>query len=282
MVVPIGYDQIWQKFEKDVYELILQRLKSNFRVEWHYIINGLTPDVVALLECSGCEDKKDEYPCVTPAFIFDPHCKFKVEKNYFAQKDKQMKKYSKICDSILVMPQGYDQMPYCRSKGGEYHIISRHYLPQLLNSINEEVKIETEEDACGDRLTCNSRNVYRHLELSIRRKIDKCPVCKSEVFPISLIYCMKNDEFYYPDFLDYEQVKHNVEAPTYLECRHCEDHNTFDYNYNNCPESSIESKYQCKECGAIFDPETQEIIKNFTSSQVDEIKEFPYYEKLRD
>jgi hypothetical protein len=116
LVEPVGYDTFWQKFENEVYQTVKKSLEDKFRVEWSYEINGLKPDVAVLLECNGCENKREDSTCLEPAFIFDAYCKFRIEKKYFNKKDKQMKKYSKICDSILVMPQGYEQRPYCVSE----------------------------------------------------------------------------------------------------------------------------------------------------------------------
>lgn len=288
MVEPIAYDHVWQKFEIEIYRLVKQSLTGKFKVDWHYELemptpNGIeksTPDVLALIQCLGCEDTKDYYPCLIPAIIFDAHCAFRTEGKFFEEKNKQMKKYSRICNSILIMPQGYEQMPYCKSKGGEYHIISKHYLSLLLESIMSEAKIGREEDVCGERPTFDSTNVYRHFELSIRKRIDRCPACNSEVFPISLIYCSNNNEFLHPDFLDYEEVRNGVVMPTHCECKGCDAHEMLDQNYENCDYSTVESKYQCRECGAVIDSDVQSIIQNFSPSQIDEIEDFPYYEEL--
>jgi len=277
MVEPVGYESMWQKFENEVYYTVKEKLKDKFKVEWQYKIRGLIPDVVALLECFGCENRTED--CVFPAFIFDAFCKFKIEKTYFKKKDKQMKKYSEICDSILVMPHGYMNRPYCRSKEGKYHIVSFHYLPTLLDCIIEYASIEAMEDVCGYTLHCDSSNVYKQFELSIRSKVDKCPICNSTVIPISLIYCSKYDEHYYPDFLDYEIIEHGIGDYTYTECNGCGDR-IFGWNYDNCPFSSIKHMYQCKKCGVIFNPDTRKVVTKFEDAHADMLAEsFKYYEK---
>ena len=275
LVEPVGYESMWQKFENEVYYAVKEKLEGKFKVEWQHEIRGLTPDVVVLLECFGCAEK-----CMIPTFIFDAFCKFKVEKVYFKKKDRQMKKYSKICDSILVMPHGYMNRPYCRSKDGKYHIISFHYLPVLLDCILEHAVIETMEDVCGYVPHCDSSNVYKQFELSIRSRVDRCPICNYIVTPISLIYCSKYDEHYYPDFLDYEIIEHGIGGYTYAECNGCGEHRMFGWNYDDCPFTSIEHMYQCKKCGAIFAPDTRKIITNFEEAHANMLTEsFSYYEK---
>jgi len=279
LVEPAGYATMWQRFENNVYQVVKKHLVDKFRIEWQYEVSGLKPDVVCLLECDWCESKRNDYPCVTPAFIFDACHMFKIKKSYFVAKDKQMKKYSKVCDSILVLPQGYEQRPYCRSKNGEYHIISFHYLLTLLECIAEESIISSVEDVCGYVPSCNSENVYPQFELSIRSRVDKCPNCNSKVLPISLIYCSQYDEYYYPDFLDTEVIDHKGIVYTYAECDGCGNRNMFGWNYDSCPHSGIEHMYQCKKCGAIFNPETRKTIENFEISHRDEMGEsFSYYE----
>jgi hypothetical protein len=190
-----------------------------------------------------------------------------------------MKKYSKICDSILVMPSGYENWPYCRSEGGEYHIISFHYLKTLLDSILSEVKVTSVEDACGFTPSCDASGAFKHFELMIRSRIDKCPNCRSKSAPLSLIYCSKYDEYYHPDFLDTESIDHKGVVYTYAECDGCGDRNISGWDYEDCPFSSIEYEYQCTKCGAIFDPETNEIIEKFEDTHADSLTDFPYYEK---
>ena len=271
---------MWQRFENQVYETVKRYLSDKLRIEWNFNVNGLTPDVVALIECHGCENYEDKFPCVIPAFIFDAYCKFKIDRVYYEKKDDQMKKYSKICDSILVMPQGYGQRPYCRSKGGEYHIVSYHRFYDFLKSIKDELIISWKEDVCGDRPYLQTSDIYKHFELLIRSSIDKCPNCRSDVVPISLIYCSKYDEYYHPDYLDYEIIEHGIGDYTFAECDGCGDRAIFGWNYNTCPYSNVAHEYQCKKCGAIFNPETNEIIEKFEDAHLDYMKEYSYYEKL--
>ena len=270
---------MWRKFERDVFQTVQGAFGDKYEVKWNHQIRGLKPDVVVLVKCSGCAQA---YECQNefPIFIFDAHCKWKIEKEYFAQKDTQMKKYSKICDSILVMPSGYEGWPYCRSQGGEYHIVSFHYLMDLISSIRSEATVTTKEDVCGDTPTCFTSGVYKHFELVIRSRIDKCPKCKSESAPLSLIYCSKYDEYYYPDFLDTDVIDHKGVVYTYAECSGCGDRITFGWNYDTCPYASIEYEYQCLKCGAIFNSKTKKTINNFDDAHSDQIAEcFPYYER---
>jgi len=276
MVEPIGYETMWQKFENQVYYSIKESLKDMFRVEWSHEIKGYKPDVIAMLECHGCNYRKDDFPCNVPVYIFDAFCKFKIEKDYFEKKDKQMKKYSKICDSILVMPQGYEQRPYCKSKNGEYHIINFLSLKLILDSIKSESVISDTDDVCGRVPVCNTKGVYENFELRLRSKIDQCPVCKSKVYPVSLIYCSKYNEYYHPDYLDTESIKYTL-IPTYAECNGCGDRNLFGYGYDECPFSWIKHVYQCIKCGVFFEPDTNDIIENILDYHL-EWMGLPYYQ----
>jgi DNA-directed RNA polymerase subunit RPC12/RpoP len=150
-----------------------------------------------------------------------------------------------------------------------------------LESVRTESRIDSKEDVCGYIPYCDASNVYKHFELAIRSRIDRCPNCNSKVFPISLIYCSKYDEYYHPDFLDYDIIEHGIGDFTYAECDGCGDHNAFGWNYHDCPYSSIEHKYQCGKCGAVFDPEKKIIIENFEDSHHDSMTDFPYYRKFR-
>lgn len=277
MITPVGYDKMWQKFEKDVFETVRSVLGKEYEVRWIYHIRELKPDVVVLAKCSGCgraEECQNEFPI----FILDAHCKWKIEKEYFAQKDEQMKKYSKICDSILVMPSGYEGWPYCKSEGGEYHIVSFHYLKDLLRSILSEAIVTEQEDVCGYTPICNASGVFKHFALVIRSRIDKCPNCRSKSAPLSLIYCSKYDEYYHPDFLDTAPIDHKGSVYTYAECSGCGDRITFGWNYDTCPYASLEYEYQCLECGAIFNSETEKIVTNFDDAHSDMLAEcLPFY-----
>lgn len=287
MVEPVGYDSMWQKFENDVYTTVREYFEKDdkFKVEWNrkidwHRVGTLKPDVLLSIKCKSCEEPKDEFPCLVPVFIFDAYCKFEMEPEYFKKKDTQMQKYSEICDTILVMPQGYEQRPFCRSDNGKYHIISFHYLYRFLDSLKNAIQIDYREDCCGDRPSSNGSRVYRHFELSLRKRIDKCPNCKQKVSPVSLVHCDKYDEYYYPDFLDYETIEHGYGVFTHLECDGCGDNRMFGWNYDDCPSASLEYKYQCEKRGAIFDPETNKIIENFDDSHFDMLEDsFTYYQK---
>lgn len=277
MVNPIGYEHMWQKFERDVFEAVVGGLGKEYEIKWNHGIRGFKPDVVVLVRCSGC-GQPDECRNEFPMYIFDAHCKWKIEKEYFARKDAQMKKYSKICSSILVMPSGYEGWPYCRSDGDEYHIVSFQYLSDLLHSILSETNLTSREDVCGFTPVWNTGGVFKHFELVIRSRVDKCPHCKSKSAPLSLIHCSKYDEYYYPNFLDTYEINHKGVEYSYAECDGCGDRRIFGYNYDNCPYASIEYMYQCMKCGAVFTSETMKIITNFDDGHLDLLADFPYYE----
>jgi hypothetical protein len=259
---------MWQKFENDVYNTVKKELqeKSNFHVNWNFEIRGLKPDVLAWLQCSGCESPKDsEPPCLVPSFIFDAYCKFEVDKDYFKKKDDQMQKYAKICDAILVMPQGYEQRPFCKNEVGKYYIVSFPYLHTFVKSIKQAVEITYREDCCGDTPFCDASHVYKHFELSIRSSVDKCPNCKQKVEPISLLYCSQYDEYSDVDF---------------IEDGCCDCPNRQFWSYEDCPFLCIQTKFQCQKCGAVFDPESKKIITSFDDSFFDMvIGDYPYYKR---
>lgn len=268
MVEPVGYATMWQKFENDVYNIVKKQLseKTYFQVNWSSEIQGLKPDVTVSIVCAGCEHARDKDPtCLVPSFIFDAYCKFEVDKEYFQKKDEQMRKYAKICDAILVMPQGYEQRPFCKSEGGIYHIISQPYLYSFINSIKEEIEITYRDDCCGQRPFYSASNVYKHFELSVRKSVDKCPKCKQKVEPISLLYCGQYKEYNDSDFIQDE-------------CDCCD--NRKYWSYEDCPFLGIETKFQCRQCGVIFDPESKEIVESFGDSYFDMvISEYSYYKR---
>lgn len=158
MVEPVGYNSMWQKFENDVYNVVKKYFQDddNFIVEWSPTIERycagevrkLKPDVLLSVKCKSCEEKKDDSSCAEIAFIFDAYCKFKDDPEYFKKKDDQMQKYSEICDSVLVMPKGYEQRPLCRKSNGknQYHIISFETIYQFLNSLKKTLEITYRED----------------------------------------------------------------------------------------------------------------------------------------
>jgi len=273
MVEPVGYVKMWEKFENDVYMMVKRYLKGKFDVKWSPDIRNLTPDIVMFLVCKKCE-----HQCTNPVFIFEAYNAFKVNDSWFKNKDSQMKKYSKICDSFLVLPQGYRQRAFCKSENGEYSIISFHKLPELLKII-KEIEIQWNEDACGESPYIETQTLDKEFELILRSKIDKCPHCKSQVFPISLIHCSKYNEYFNPDCLSFEMPG----VRTFIECDGCGDNTAFFSNYMECIYSGIEFHYQCKKCGAIFNPENEKIIKNFIEFHLEEMVELgglTYYKKV--
>jgi hypothetical protein len=278
VVEPVGYNTIWQKFENNVYQVIKKYFQDNddFIVEWSPVIQRycagkvrtLTPDVLLSVKCKSCSEKKDDSNCAEGAFIFEAFCKFRDDRKYFDEKDDQMQKYAEICDSILVMPKGYEERPFCRKSNGKktYYIISFEYIYQFLNSLKEAVEITYREDCCGDRPVINGAQVYRNFELSLRQSVDKCPACKQRVNPISLLYCSQYDEFSDIDFIEDT-------------CIDCPNKQYFD----ECPFLSIELKFQCEKCGAIFDAESDKIIKNFDEGFFDLVlSEYSYYKEGED
>lgn len=84
--------------------------------------------------------------------------------------------------------------------------------------------------------------------------------------PISLLYCSQYNEYSDVDFIDDT-------------CIDCSNRQYFD----DCPFLTIELKYKCEACGAIFDPESKEIVENFDDGFYDMvISEYPYYKKKED
>ncbi len=279
MVKPVGYDAMWQKFENSVLERIKTKLSAKFAVEWEYTIReGMRPDVVALMECNNCGNEV----CRIPALIFDAYCKWKIDPKNFDEKDKQMKRYSNVCDTVLVMPSGYQNRPYCRNDSDEYHIVSFPSLTSLLDAVLSESQFASKEEMCGDIPTIDTQGVFKKFELQIRSRVDVCPQCNSLAFPMSLIYCEKYDEHYHPDSLDFIEMEHDFVATSYAECDGCGDQRMFGWNFDECPHSAIVYKYQCKKCGAIFDPDTNKIVDNFEPSHRDFLAESLDYYKSKD
>ena len=269
---------MWQKFENSVLETVKAKLSVKFTVEWEYPIHeDLRPDVVALMECNNCGNRV----CKIPALIFDAYCKWKIDPRNFDEKDRQMKRYSKICDTVLVMPSGYQNRPYCRDDTDAYHIVSFPCLTRLLDAVLTESQIATTEEMCGDPLTIENQGAFKKFELEIRSRVDVCPQCNSHASPLSLIYCEKYDEHYHPDWLDFVELEHGFLTSSYAECDGCGDHEKFGWNYDERPHADIVYKYQCKKCGAVFDPDTNEIVDNFEPSHKDSLTELDYY-KLKD
>lgn len=278
MIKPIAYDAMWQKFENSVVEAVKAKLSVKFAVEWEYVIReDVRPDVVALMECSNCGNQV----CKIPALIFDAYCKWKIDPRNFDEKDKQMKRYSKVCDTVLVMPSGYRDRPYCRDDSDQYHIISFPYLASFLDVILTESRFTSREEMCGDTPTIDTQGALKKFELQIRSRVDVCPHCNSHAFPLSLIYCDKYDEHYLPDFLDFVELEHGCVTNSYAECDGCGENRMFGWNFDECPRSVVVYKYQCKGCGAIFDPDTDKIVDNFEQSHRDYLTEFDYYKSKR-
>jgi hypothetical protein len=277
VVEPVGYNTVWQKFENDVFQVIKKYFQDNdtFIAEWspaleRYCdgkVRTLTPDVLLSVKCksASCIMEKDNSECAEPAFIFDAFCKFRDDRKYFAEKDKKMQKYSEICDSVLVMPKGYEERPFCRKNNGKntYYIISFEYIYQFLNSLKRAIEITYREDCCGDRPSIDGTQVYRDFELTLRQSVDKCPACKQRVNPTSLLYCSQYNEYSDVDFIEDT-------------CIGCPNKKYFD----ECPFLAIELKFQCETCGAIFDAESRKIIENFDDGFYDMvISEYSYYKK---
>jgi len=146
-----------------------------------------------------------------------------------------------------------------------------------LECLKENISVESRQEMCGDVLCCGVEKANKFFELLIRRRVDRCPSCRSKAHPESLIYCSKYDEHYHPDFLDTEVIK-LTPMYTYAECSGCGEQES-GYNFEQCAYSSIKYVYQCDECGAIFDAETMKIIENFEESHASMLEDFPFYEK---
>jgi hypothetical protein len=282
MISPGAYNTLWQKFENFVYSKVCTKLGKKYIIKYGWPIEGLTPDITVLAKCveGGIVDKdyetdESEGSCEKPILIFDSHCKWKMHPKFLEQKDRQMKKYSKICASILVTPDGYNKRPHCKSSGGEYHIIAFPTLDTLLNCVGE-IHIDAGR-GCPDCSEIYTENIFKRFELELKSQVDRCPHCKSSATAISLIFCKVYDMYLYPDFLDWEEIEHGMGDYTDAECAGCS-HNEMGYDFQNCPYADMEYHYQCKKCGAIFDCKTLAIIRNFEDAHKDLLKEsFDFY-----
>jgi hypothetical protein len=279
MVEPVGYNSAWEKFEDDVYKAVKRYFKdfrSDFRVEWNYHIRDIDPDVIILGDCE-CGANPEGGPCEIPLLIFEACHMFELKGERWKEKDKQMKKYSRMCPSVLVTPRGYASRPYCKSSHDEYRILSFQYLHNYLKCLRDNIEVEREDEMCGSVICCNVDKANRYFELLLRRRVDRCPNCRSKAHPESLIYCSQYDEHYHPDFLDTEVIKYTP-MYTHAECSGCNVHENLRVNFEDCGYASIKYVYQCDECGAVFDAETFEIIKNFEDYHRDMMADFPFYE----
>jgi hypothetical protein len=196
------------------------------------------------------------------------------------EKDEQMTKYSQICDSVLVTPSGFANRPYVIRSEGKYRIISFSVLPLFLRCV-KSMKITTEEDVTGNVPVFNFKPVHERFELELGKSVDRCPNCKSEAYPISLIYCSHWNLNFHTDYLDVETLEHKVVVNSYAECDGCNWHNHHGFNYEECPFAEVSYKYQCKECGAIFEPESSDYVTNFVDSHLyDLMAECDFYCKM--
>lgn len=277
MVKPIGYSSPWEKFENDVYNAVkkyFSNFRPDFRVEWNCNIHDVTPDVVVIGECECGADPQNE-PCEIPLLIFEACRMFDFKGRRWNEKDKQMKRYSRICPSILVTPRGYRNRFYCMSSDGKYRILSFQFLHSYFRCLKDNIEVGRKDEMCGSVLCCYVDKANKFFELEVRSRVDRCPDCKSKVHPESLIYCSKYDEHFHPDFLDTEIIKYTL-LYTHAECSGCGEHG---FNFEECPYSSIKYVHQCNQCGAIFGPDTEKIIMNFEDAHADMMMDFPFYER---
>jgi hypothetical protein len=228
-------------------------------VEWQRIVDGLTPDVTVLREWYlDSEGRMD-----VPALIIDAYSKFPVnDENVRQEKHEQMKKYGKICDAILVTPGGFSNRPFVAASDGNYRIISANVFRLFLKCWKAELVIEPRPEMDGDHPDFITKPVYERFELELRKNVDKCPICKSSnsPSPVSLIYCSRWDMHFHTDFLDTEEIKYGIERKTHTECDGCDLHG---FDYDDCGYSDLTFKYQCNDCGAIYDPATDKPVVNF-------------------
>jgi hypothetical protein len=282
MVEPIGYNTPWQKFENDIYNAVKKHFssfRSDFRVEWNYNIRDVNPDVVVIGDCR-CGAKPEDEPCEIPLLIFEACNMFDFSGNIWKKKEKQMRKYSRLCPSVLVTPGGYGNRAYCKSSKDEYRILSFQYLHNYLQCLRDNLTVEHEDEMCGSVISCNVEKANNYFELQLRSRVDRCPNCKSSAHPESLIYCSKYDEHYHPEFLDTEIIKYTP-VYTHAECGGCSEREA-GWDFEECPYSSIRYVYQCDKCGAIFDAGTFKIITNFEDDHLYMLSEcdYSFYQEL--
>lgn len=219
-------------------------------------------------------------PRDVPFLVIEAHHNLRPDKEEVnLEKDEQMTKYAQICDAILVTPSGYANRPFVTRSEGKYRIISFSVLPIFLRCL-KSLEITTEEDVTGRVPVFNLKPVYERFELELRKSVDRCPNCNAEAHPISLIYCSHWNLNFHTDYLDQEIIDDKTVVNTYSECDGCDWHDHQDYNYEECPFASLTYKYQCKKCGAIFEPDSSEYVTNFEDSQMDDLlAEYDFYGK---
>ncbi len=218
-----------------------------------------------------------------PIVIFEAYCRLKIIPEELQRKEEQAKVYTQICDDVLlVMPRGYNNRALCASADGKYHVLAFPYLQIFLDKLEKELRTNWVENACGDVLNPDLSGVFESFKLELAKQINLCPNCKSEAMPVSLIYCSKQDEYYYPDFLDIVEGEHGSWFYSYYECAGCPEHESFmNRNFENCPHSDIHYMYWCSRCGAIYHPEKREIIHNFEDSHLEDFGDScEYYKKF--
>ncbi len=229
------------------------------------MVDGLTPDVTVLREWYTDSEGRIE----VPVLILDSHSNLPAnDAEVLQEKDLQMRKYSKICDALLVTPEGFAHRSYVTATDGSYKIISFNVLPLFLKCMRDELRIERREEMVGMMPEFVMKPVHDRFELELRKNVDRCPECKSEASPMSLIYCSHWDIHFHSQYLDQEHIEHGVFMKTHAECEGCELYK-YGLDYEQCSYADLTFKCQCNECGAVFEPETRKVVKNFHPDHFD-------------
>lgn len=183
---------------------------------------------------------------------------------HFDSKNKQMLNYLNWGIAILVLKEGYNHMPYCTNNG--YHMISHKALPLFLEVFQENIFFNPEVQ----EFVIKKDALFGSFVHKLSENLIKCPHCGSSVFTTFIYNCHQYNLSFHPDYIDIDETL----LPTYWECDGCGQRRLSEnmFNYNNCPFCQILHKYQCNECGAIFNRDSKEIVNNLEDSHKDSLK----------
>jgi len=246
MVEPQGYSNPEEEIEYRVYNTAKGMLGKRFKVEYcpSDFPYGFTPDIVISETCRGYPDHTH------PILIIDPTTAQFNKKNQHESKDKQMKKYAKLCTAIMVTPNGYNNLSYCTNNG--YHIISQKVIALFFQILLE--KIAFRGQGCED-FDVDTDEVFDNFVNRLSEKMEKCPKCKSKVFSTFIYNCYQYNESFHPDYLDIDVDEHGIISHTLAECDGCRIREILanSINYMDCPHCAIKQIYECEKCGTLFE-----------------------------
>lgn len=257
MVEPKGYSDNIQKMEYLTHKILTRYLAEKFIIRYSPIIFNphtkveMTPDVA--IYSKG--DKEADIPEQLQA-IFEVSTNPLRRRKDFKNKERQLDDYTKMCPTILVLKGGYNNMSYCVHN--DFHIVDFKFLPLLVELVGKALNFSKE----FEEYYIDFQTLFKEFSLRLSQQIEKCSVCSSSV-DITFIYNCYNYGISFPfGYLDTDDFNRN----SHEECSNCAERRLSggEFNYEHCPRCEIIYCYQCKKCGAIFNPDG-ELITNLDS-----------------